>query len=90
MKGKKNESENQWGCGALYCKFNNVGECQLKSIILGERGECLINKPDIEKMEEQNRVEQYVLQQQVSENTEETRRIGFYDPTSEDMEETKS
>ena len=38
------------GCGATYCKFNNCGVCQLDGVILGERGECLINKPDISKM----------------------------------------
>lgn len=78
------------GCGATYCKFNNCGVCQLDGVILGERGECLINKPDISKMEEQTRIEQYVMQQKETSNKEsETRRIGFYEePIGDQTEES--
>ena len=78
------------GCGATYCRFNNCGVCQLDGVVLGERGECLINKPDISKMEEQNRVEQYVMQQREAAEQAaepETRRIGFYENPVEGKKE---
>ena len=76
------------GCGATYCKFNDCGACRLDGVILGERGECLINKPDISKMEEQTRIEQYVMQQQETSNKEsEARRIGFYEESIGDQAE---
>lgn len=79
------------GCGALYCRYNELGKCTVsQGIVLGERGECLINKPDIEKMEEQRRVERYVIQSHEGSDTDgETRRIGFYDPAADDKKEDK-
>lgn len=50
------------GCGATYCKFNTVGECSLNFIILGERGECLFNEPDAEKIADRQRLEALVTE----------------------------
>jgi hypothetical protein len=64
------------GCGATYCRFNTVGKCSLDFIILGERGECLLNAPSAERIQEQNRLQQMVA----AESTEEVSTpniIGF-------------
>lgn len=77
------------GCGAMYCQYNKLGKCTLKEIILGERGECLINKPEISKIEEQRRVENYVMDQRKDAPECDTRRIGFYESETEAPVEEK-
>lgn len=37
------------GCGNTTCKWNNVGECKARNLVLGANGACLVAEADIEK-----------------------------------------
>ena len=63
------------GCGACYCEFNACGKCLLDFIILGERGECLLNTPDLLKVERQREIEKAITEE--SEDEVSSNRIGF-------------
>lgn len=63
------------GCGACYCEFNTCGKCSLDFIILGERGECLLNTPDPTKVKRQREIEKEITDEPEEEAS--LNRIGF-------------